>query len=62
VVAPTVTRRLLDPATGRAPADERVERLTVREREVLARGLSNGEVAAELPSRRPRSRPTSAGC
>jgi DNA-binding NarL/FixJ family response regulator len=48
VVAPAVTRRLLDPATGRAPADERVERLTVREREVLARGLSNGEVAAEL--------------
>jgi DNA-binding NarL/FixJ family response regulator len=48
VVAPAVTRRLLDPATGRAPADERVERLTVREREVLARGLSNDEVAAEL--------------
>ncbi|MFI6078098.1 response regulator [Actinoplanes sp. NPDC051343] len=59
VVAPVVTRRLLDrfiphlpgPADGRGPVDELVERLTGRERETLdlvARGLSNAEIAAAL--------------
>jgi DNA-binding NarL/FixJ family response regulator len=59
VVAPVVTRRLLDrfiphlpgPAAGRARVDERVGRLTGRERETLdlvARGLSNAEIAAAL--------------
>jgi DNA-binding NarL/FixJ family response regulator len=59
VVAPAVTRRLLDafrehlpnPATGRTPAGERLDTLTDREREVLAhvaRGRSNAEIAAAL--------------
>ncbi|MGF1427667.1 response regulator [Kitasatospora sp. LaBMicrA B282] len=59
VVAPRITRRLLDtfasqlPADGGAPdrAESAVEVLTTRERSVLvqvARGLSNAEVAAEL--------------
>jgi len=59
VVAPSVTRRLIDafaghlpdPATGRSPTDARLDQLTDREREVLvevARGHSNAEIALSL--------------
>jgi DNA-binding NarL/FixJ family response regulator len=59
VVAPSVTRRLLENYAHRLPAadlsegdeDERLELLTSREREVLlqvARSLSNGEIAQRL--------------
>jgi DNA-binding NarL/FixJ family response regulator len=59
VVAPSVTRRLIDtfiehlpdPATGRSPVDERLHQLTERERQVLlevARGRSNAEIAQLL--------------
>ncbi|MBE1487041.1 response regulator [Plantactinospora soyae] len=59
VVAPNVTRRLIDafaghlpdPSTGRSPVDERLHRLTDREREVLvevARGHSNAEIGRSL--------------
>jgi DNA-binding NarL/FixJ family response regulator len=55
VVAPRITRLLLDRVADRlAPANgqaERLDGLTARERDVLAlvaRGLSNAEIAAEL--------------
>ena len=57
LLAPSVTRRLIEQfGSGSAPArppvgDERLARLTDREREVLelmARGLSNTEIADEL--------------
>jgi DNA-binding NarL/FixJ family response regulator len=55
LLAPSVTRRLLDEYLRRpraaAPADERLARLTDRETEVLrllARGMSNAEIAGAL--------------
>jgi DNA-binding NarL/FixJ family response regulator len=55
VVAPSVTRRVLDRFAGRfvalAPAERRLGHLTEREREVvllIAQGLSNAEIAARL--------------
>ncbi|MEV7091219.1 response regulator transcription factor [Amycolatopsis sp. NPDC051045] len=56
LLAPSVTRRLIAqytarPATPLSPSPERLAELTARERQtlaMLARGLSNAEIAAEL--------------
>jgi DNA-binding NarL/FixJ family response regulator len=55
LLSPSVTRRVIERMAGQAPADasaqKRLDELTPRERDVLeliAQGLSNGEIAAEF--------------